>query len=312
MIGELECDGVVLRKDLRAAGVAARTIDRLVGPDNFLRADGNGAYRLAGAPRTGITAIRSALGATTGLAICLNSAMSWEGISLRWLPTDPSHVNVLVDASAGNLSTAWYSVHPTRRFDVEREATYRSAVRATTVPRTIRDFAATLPRTPGGERQLDAWIDEARVQRKLEVWQLGEAADAERSRKVRKRLKALEARHTGVTPAEFKSIGEEWLRDLIQRLGLPEPLWNTKPPFATKEVDAYYPLVPLIIEFDGYWAHRPRGKHHRDRAGDRRTLMHGVPTVRITKWDFDHDLAQLEADLVRLITGSSAKLRIAG
>jgi hypothetical protein len=137
----------------------------------------------------------------------------------------------------------------------------------------------------------------------LEVWQIEEAAELERAKQVRKRLMRLHDRHVGISPAEFKSIGEEWLRDLIRRMGLPEPLWNVVPPGGTKPVDAYYPLIGLIIEFDGYWVHRVRGKHNRDRRGDRRHLVsQGLFTVRITKDDFENDLAQLEADLVFLIT----------
>lgn len=295
-------DGVVLRHTLQAMDVREHQIDDLL-LSHVMRSEGNGAYRLVGAARTGPTAQRAALAATTGLAICLWTAMAREGLSLRWVRHDPGHVHVLVDHSARIRSTDWYTVHPTRRFDPEAEATYRDEIRTTTIARTIRDFAAFLPFTPASDRQIDAWVDEARSQNRLEVWQIAEAAELERSRKVRKRLKHLHDRHVGVDPAVFKSIGEEWLRNLLERLGLPQPLWNTKPPGAAKASDAYFPWVPLIIEFDGYWVHRPRGKHHRDRAGDRRMLVsHGIPTVRITHWDFEHDLAQLEADLIHLLT----------
>ncbi len=294
---------MALRHAILAIGVSRHEITGMLNT-GFLIGDGNGAYRLAGAVRTGPAAAKSALGASGGLALALGTAMDWEGVRLRWLPPDPRHVHVLIDAAARVQSTDWYSVHPTRRLDIDDETTFRHGVRATTVARCMRDFAAFLPYSDASTRQLDAWVDEARAVNKLQVWQLAEAAERERSRKVSKRLKDLHTRHVGVSPAEFKSIGEEWLRDLIKRKGLPQPLWNVKPPFAAKEVDAFYPDVPLIIEFDGYWVHRPRGKHHRDRAGDRRALVEGrVPTLRVTKWDFDHDLPQLERDIEELVLG---------
>ena len=303
--------GIVLRRDALAIGVTRHEIATMLDTGYLIR-EARSVYRLAGATRTGPTAARAAVSAAGGYGLGLISAMAWAGVRLRWLPDDPRHVHVLIDAGSRIKSKDWYSVHPTRRLDIETETAVVNGVRITTVPRSIRDFAAVLPYSEESTRQLDAWVDEARAVDMLEIEHLAAVADRERSNKVKKRLTDLHDRHVGIAPELFKSVGEAWLKDLIVRNGLPSPLWNVKPPFATKEVDAYYPHVPLIIEFDGYWVHRPRGKHHRDRRGDRRALAgHRVPTVRITKWDFENDLVQLERDIVSLVSGPALMLPLA-
>lgn len=292
--------GVVYRDEAKRAGVTRHEIDDRVG--GLLIADGNGTYRLAGAARFALTAERAALGASRGLAIGLWSAMPRCGVQLEGAP---DAVHVLTDASSSVKETEWYRVHGTRRLPRDDELVYPDGMPVTTPLRVIRDFAAFLPFKPMHDRQIDSWVEESRLQGAFEVDDLLEMVLRERGNKVKKRLKDLHARHVGISPQEFKSIGERWLRDLIERMGLPMPQFNVRPPGAAKDADAYYPHIPLIIEFDGYSVHSQRGKFHRDRAGDRRMLVTGkTPTLRITKWDFDHDLAQLERDIVELVSNA--------
>ncbi len=290
---------VIDRRDALAAGVTEDELDARVG-NGLLVCDGNGSYRTFGSPRTGATAQRSALVAARGVGIGLWSALYACGITTG---APPPRVWVLVDWNRRVKGTAWYEPYRTRRLE-DDELMLINQEPVSHVARSIRDLAAKLPHQGWADRQLIGWTEEGLISRKLTLEQLELQYQRENGRRVRARLRALLEHQNGDDLANFKSLAETWLRDLIKRHGLPEPEWNVKPPGFAKEVDAFWRLIGLVIEFDGFRYHHTRTKHDRDRSADRRHLRRNVRTVRITKTDFQHDLAQLESDIVFFVTGA--------
>jgi hypothetical protein len=290
-------NGVVTRASALRAGVSDRVINRRVEIGTLI-AVAPGVYLLPGARLEGDTAVQAALAATGSRGRGLWSASSGHGINRGVVP--PA-VHVMVDRRCTPRKTRWYVTHPTRRL-TDDELTTRDGSALTTVPRTIRDFAAFLPHDDRAETQIDRLVEEAIQLKKLMLPQLWRALELESAPQLRRRLSNLIDRHTGRPPEVFKSVAETWLKDLVIRRGLPMPLFNVRPdPTSTMVVDAFFPLVPLIVEFDSFAYHRTRSKHDGDRRRDRRSLRNGIPTLRITKTDYETDLVALERDLEYLI-----------
>lgn len=289
---------VVDRHDAKALGITENELDGRV-EKGLLHRDGNGSYRLLGAPRVGATAARSALVATGGLAVSSWSALHRLG-TLRG--SVPEQVHVLVDWNRRIQETDWYKPIRTRRLERD-ELVLLDGNPHTIAARAIRDLAAGLPSEPWVERQLIEWTEESLIQRTMRLEQLESQWKREKSNRVRARLKALVDHQSGDDLSNFKSLAETWLRDLIRRRELPEPLWNVKPPGFQREMDAYFVDEEVAVEFDGFTYHHTRNKHDRDRAADRRHLRRGIRTVRVTTTDFRDHLAELESDLVFIVTG---------
>lgn len=66
------------------------------------------------------------------------------------------------------------------------------------------------------------------------------------------------------------------------------------------EADAVYREARLIVELDG-GSHRTGRRFDDDRARDRRNLVEGWPTVRVTNRHLDHERDELAADLLALV-----------
>jgi hypothetical protein len=100
-----------------------------------------------------------------------------------------------------------------------------------------------------------------------------------------------------------------WLEDaflpFLAKYNLPTPLINH--PLNGDQVDAYFPDHNLIVELDGWPYHKDRTAFETDRERDAHHLVHGTPTIRITRNRLEHtpdrEAARLEAILNRLIGG---------
>ncbi|MDQ8044313.1 MAG: hypothetical protein REI11_06905, partial [Patulibacter sp.] len=134
--------GIVTWSAARSAGLTQEVIRHRVAT-GFLVREGRGTYRLAGVERCGRTAETAALAITEGRALGLWSANSAHGLS-NGIPA--SLVHVVVDHRRRPRAGSWYRVHRARRL-AEDEIHRRDGRPVTTVPRTLRDFAACLPAT---------------------------------------------------------------------------------------------------------------------------------------------------------------------
>lgn len=298
MLERIAINHIVDRDDATAIGITEDELDGRV-EKGLLHGDGNGSYRLLGSKRSGATAARSALVATDGLAIASWSVLHQFGTTRG---AAPSQVHVLVDWERRLKETSWYKPLRTRRLDRD-EIVFVDGNPHTTVARAIRELAAGLPPEPWVAGRLIELTEESLMQRTMRLEELAVQRDREKSNRVRARLQALLDHQNGDDLSDFKSRAELWLRDLIRRRGLPEPLWNVKPVGFAKELDAYFVDEEVAVEFDGFTYHHTRTKHDQDRAADRRHLRRNVRTIRVTKTDFRERRAELESDLVFIVTG---------
>jgi very-short-patch-repair endonuclease len=67
------------------------------------------------------------------------------------------------------------------------------------------------------------------------------------------------------------------------------------------EVDFAWPDARLIVETDGLAAHRNRRAFEGDRKRDRRTLLAGYRTVRLTDGALRNDAVEVAADLREML-----------
>lgn len=298
---EIARHGVVRWEDAKSAGLNNDVVLHRI-ETGFLSRDRRGVYRLAGSARVDLSAETAALAATRSRALGLWSANAANGVSKG---VASSRVHVMVERPAKPRSTNWYEVHTTRRI-ADDEVRMRDGRPVTTVARTLRDFAAFLPPKDWADRHLVQWTEEALIQKTLTLRKLERQVTRERASRVRARLTRVLEYHQGTDPQVLRSIGETWLRDLIVRRSLPMPLFNCRPMGGVlSEADAYFPDVPLIIEFDGFAYHHTRTKHDRDRRRDRIARRHGIETMRITETDFAEDRDQLERDIELLVLGET-------
>lgn len=292
-------DGIVDLRTAKAAGLTERVIAGRV-RRGFLVRDGRGVFRIAGAERAGRTAERAALAITRGRALGLWSANAAFGVSKG---VTPSKVHVMVPRTGSRADKSWYQTHPTRRV-LDDEFAMRNGLPVTAMARGLRDFAAFLPPKPWADLQLSRWTEEALILGRLTLPKLELMIERERASRVAARLVRVLDYHRGQDPQIFRSIGETWLRDLIERRSLPMPLFNCRAAGGKlAEADAYWVKEGLIVEFDGFTYHHTATKHNRDRRRDRIAKRHGISTVRITRDDFENDLPDLELDIERFVLG---------
>lgn len=290
-IKRLARDGVVTSRAMHAAGLSAGVVQRRV-ETGFLVRVARGVFILAGAQLKGKTAMRAALAISPGGAISLWSALHLHGLTKSESPV----VHFTTPHRGHQKDHKWCVPHATRRLDL-RDITTRDGILVTTVARTIRDLVEHLPDKPWDDKQITRLIEEALLQKKTTVAKLEAYANAEPSLILRRRLLRLLARQRG-EPQLLKSKGEIWLRDFVENRGLPMPEFNVM--VEGYEVDALWRKQRVIAEFDGFGIHKQRTKFDRDRLRDRRLLLAGWHTTRITETDFD-DPPVLENDLLSLL-----------
>jgi very-short-patch-repair endonuclease len=69
-------------------------------------------------------------------------------------------------------------------------------------------------------------------------------------------------------------------RALCQEHGIPQPAVNARP--LGFRVDFEWPAAALVVETDGWGAHRTRAAFEEDRARDRRLTIAGFRVLRFT------------------------------
>jgi len=179
------------------------------------------------------------------------------------------------------------------------EVTVRDGIRVTSVPRTLLDLAAILPR-----RRLQRALNEAEVLRLTDPLSLPDLLDRYPRRRGTASIRAVVAGATlggKVTRSELERRFLFFLSDH----GLPAPQTNVV--VDGFEVDCVWPAVRLVVELDGYAAHATRRSFEADRARDRALGAAGWRTVRVTERHLAGEPEQLAADLRRLVLAPSGR-----
>jgi very-short-patch-repair endonuclease len=181
----------------------------------------------------------------------------------------------------------------------------------TTVPRTLFDLAAILPR-----HQVEQAINEAEVRRFTDTLSLEDLLDRYPRRwgaSTIEAVLAMLADGTTVTRSEL----EARFRDFLRETCLPSPEFNASLLIAGSwiECDCVWRGRRVVVELDGRATHGTAAAFERDRARDRKLSARGWRHVRIT-WRQLHDepdaIASDLAGILAVQASSSSAIRAAG
>lgn len=257
--------GLATRKQLLAAGVSRRAIDRRIAAGR-LRVLHRGVFQvgpIAGARAPELAAVL-ACGAGAVLSHASAAAL-WELASSLCPGVEVSTGAALRRRPAGMV------VHR-QRLDAA-EVTVHEGVPVTTVARTILDLAVT---HDGAE--LERAIARGVRTGLLETAELIRLATSRPRHRGSARVLAL--LRAEPDPALTRSEAEARLLDLVRRARLPRPRVNA--PLHGFEVDFLWSAERLVVEVDGYAYHASAHAFERDRRRDARLTAAGLRVIRVT------------------------------
>jgi very-short-patch-repair endonuclease len=209
----------------------------------------------------------------------------------------------LIDITASRRVRRDRGIQPHRGRLRPDEVTIVGGIPVTTVPRTLLDLAAVLPR-----HQVERAINEAEVRRLDDPLPLAALlARYPRRRGVAVVRAILDGTRIGSTITRSE-LEEGFLEFLIHhRLPWPEVNATIRIGDRSIECDFAWRAQRMIAELDGHAFHATAAAFERDRARDRRLSVAGWRVVRITWRQLCGDALALAADLRRLLgLGASA------
>jgi very-short-patch-repair endonuclease len=191
------------------------------------------------------------------------------------------------------------------------EVTRVHGIQVTTVPRTLFDLAAILPR-----HQVEQTINEAEVRRITDPLSLVDLVDRYPRRHGVATIKAILATLDSgarVTRSEF----EARFLDFLEETGLPSPEINASLPIGGNwvECDCVWRDRQVVVELDGRATHGTAVAFERDRARDRKLSAQGWAHVRLTWRQLRDEPEAISSDLAKILGGqrpSSSAIRAAG
>lgn len=277
--------GVVSHEQLLALGLGAHGITERLGTGRLHRVH-RGVYSV-GHP----VLRREAVWLAAVLACGAGAVLSHRDAAALWelRPDDSAAVDVTVPSQNGRRRRRGLEVHRSARLS-SAEITVRHGIPVTTVARTLLDLADVLPR-----QALKRALDQAEYRRLFDLTALRAVVDANPGRRG-----ALVLRLAQAPPELTRSPLEERFLALVERYGLPRPR-------VAVDLDGYvadflWPAEKLIVETDGLRAHGTRAGMEGDRRRDRRLLVAGYRTVRLTPTALASEGASIAAEL-RAILG---------
>jgi len=276
---------VLTLKQLLSAGLSKKAIARRV-EEGRLERLWQGVYLVGGAPASPLSLAKAADLSCQGTA-AVSHAWGCHVLGFARPPKLPVDVTVLKGSRRGRPGC----VLPHRATALQpQDLTVRWTIPVTDAAWSILGCAETY-----GLIQLEALIGDAFAARAVTDQQLDElAAWAGRSPGASK-LRLL--RSGGVTLT--RSEAERILRRLIQQAGLPQPL--TDYPIGAYFADFAWPLIKLVVEFDGFATHGHKHAFSPDRKRGGKLTAQGWSVMHVT-WDrlIDEPLAVI-ADIAAAI-----------
>jgi very-short-patch-repair endonuclease len=265
-----------LGRDAVAHRVQARTMQRLH----------RGVFLLGAAPPTQIARARAAvLACGEGAVLSHRSAAELFGL----LPETGGDVDVtFVGRNPG--------FHPGIRLHRPRaiarhDVTSVRGIAVTSIARTICDLAATEP-----QHEVEAAFQEALYRKIVTPRALAQVLEREPRRRGAPVIRALIE-----DPRLTRSQRERAVVKLIAAAQLPRPLTNVR--LHGYLVDAYWPEQGLVLEFDGWGAHRHRSAFECDRKRDQVMLANGLRAMRATDRHLVHEPVALVARIAQALRG---------
>jgi very-short-patch-repair endonuclease len=183
-------------------------------------------------------------------------------------------------------------IHLVRHLD-RREVTTVDGIPVTTVARTLLDMAEVIPKS-----QLPRAISEADYLRLLDLNAVNDVLSRSNGRRGQRPLTV--ALTDAVSREKTHSHLEEAFLEFCGQRGIPRPKVNTG--IDGREVDMVWPEHGLIVELDGYQAHRTRRAFEADRRRDAAHLLnHDLRTIRVTQRWLTREPDDLERTLKRAL-----------
>lgn len=192
--------------------------------------------------------------------------------------------------SQGAIHRHWARLRPD-------EVTEHEGIPVTTVPRTNLDLAAES--TPEAVESCLRQCEFLRLYDALSLWDLMERYPRRRGNPA---IRAALAR-LGEAPGEVQEGLEERFLAFLDAHRLPRPHLNAwlEAQGHRYKVDCLWPEAMLIAELDSWEAHGTRSAFQTDKSRDRRLMLAGYRTTRVTHHMLDHEAEQLAADLRDLL-----------
>jgi Transcriptional regulator, AbiEi antitoxin/Protein of unknown function (DUF559) len=263
--------GVVSLAQLRALGLGARAAQKRAATGRLHRlyrgvyAVGDRALRVEG------RRLAAVLACGPVAVLSHRSAASHWGL----LATDQARIDVMAPRSRQGVPGI--RLHTSRSLDAQ-DTTSHQGIPITTVHRTLLDLAATT-RADQLERALaQAMYLQLYDQRAID--DVIARSNGHRGTNVLKEA-------TKQEPKITKSMWEIRMLRLVRGAGLPVPITNRPlhaPDHGECKPDFYWPAHGLIVETDGWEAHRTLAAFRADRAKDAALTAAGYKVLRFT-WD---------------------------
>jgi hypothetical protein len=280
--------GVVARRDLLAAGVTSRAIRHRVVRQR-LHVLYRGVYAHG---RRALTTDGRRIAAV--LAAGQDAALSHRAAAAVW-ELRPSAALELTSAGDRRGREGFTVHHLPLPPD---EVTSVRGIPVTTVPRTLFDLAAVLPKS-----QVERAINQAEIRRLMDPLSLADLVDRHPGRKGITMIKAILEDGAPITRSEL----EVRFLSFLKKAGLPRPEVNVPLLVAGRwiECDCVWRDRGVIVELDGLAAHGTAAAFERDRARDRMLHARGWRSVRITWRQLHREPEAVAYDLKTLLSADS-------
>jgi very-short-patch-repair endonuclease len=260
--------GVVTRRQLFTAGLGESAVDHRLA-DGQLSAIHRGVYAVGPQRLT-----RQARWLAAVLACGPGAALSHRHAAavLQLISKAEGPIEVTASGHGGRKPPRGVRVH--RRLLPDAEVTRKDSIPVTTVARIALDLAATGPR-----RLVERVLDEADYRGLLHPAQLDDALTRFPKRRGARPLRRILREHS-IGASLTRSELEELFLALCRARGLPDPMVNAH--VNGFEVDFYWRDARVVVEADGYAAHRTRAAFERDRARDLALRAAGYEVLRFS------------------------------
>jgi very-short-patch-repair endonuclease len=225
-----------------------------------------------------------------GLVARRAAAQAWGLLDVTQALSDDDEIEVLLSTRSGGC-LAGVRVHRTKNL-TGKDVRWCNNIPVTSPARTLLDLAAVL-----GDLELEAAVQIALGRNLVRASQVRDVIVRNPRAKGVGSLRLL--MEQGESLHDTRSRYERKLLRLIRQAELPLPRTNVK--VAGKLVDAYWPELKLVIEFDGWEYHRGRSNFESDRLRDQLVTSAGHHVVRVTARQIDHSPYALVARIATTI-----------
>jgi hypothetical protein len=265
--------GVASLAQLRAIGLTARAVQQRAAAGRLRRLHrgvysfGDRALRVEGRRLAAV------------LACGPGAVLSHRSAAAHWELLATSQERVDVTAPRSREGVPGIRLHTSRSLDAQ-DTTNREGIPITSVHRTLLDLAATARRD-----QLENALAQAMHVQLYDQRAIDDVIARSNGHRGTARLAAATARPVQVT----RSMWETRMLKLVRSADLPEPICNEPlhaPDHGECKPDFYWPAYGLIVETDGWEAHRTLAAFRRDRAKDAALTAAGYRVLRFT-WDVE-------------------------